>query len=600
MFDSSFFSMDLMLFYIDKREESGVIDTLINFMYKKFINESFFYLPQLCTMLTYKIQTDSLENYILDRCVDQMKFSLKVHWLINSYYENETNPKISKLFDKLLQKIEVTLVNGRRCTASNYSQHNLQKKAIMNNATIEIYNNSIDKELRQKYFDKCQDFYQQLKSMCEKLKNFPKESNRPNNRNAILKDYIFMYNLNFENLKSEIGLEQDHSSIVKNFYKGVILPFDDSFSTLDEHNSIIVRIIPEYCFCFSTKARVPVKLSVECIRVIECFKWEELYLNETGERSTVEDKFKSKEEFDLKLKNTLQMQSVQDEEFCLLDNNFSQSKMTKSLNDFMNDVKQNKFKDENIAGMSFKQKEKDDLIVIDFNPDVINPFGKKWTEVCQEIREKSPFRKFETYSIKNFIAKANDDLRQELMTMQLIKKFDEIFTKAEINLKIRPYEILITSSSSGLIEFLPNTNSIDGVKKKLPPKWNLNNFYRNFFSDHFEEAQKNFAESLAAYSLLSYFIQIKDRHNGNILIDMKGHIIHIDFGFILGINPGNVNFESAPFKLTSEYVEILDGLDSPIFEYYKSLMLRGFMEAKKHVDSMCKIIEIMSRGKKLF
>jgi phosphatidylinositol 4-kinase B len=600
MFDSSFFSMDLMLFYIDKREESGVIDTLINFMYKNFINESFFYLPQLCTMLTYKIQTDSLENYILDRCVDQMKFSLKVHWLINSYYENETNPKISKLFDKLLQKIEVTLVNGRRCTASNYSQHNLQKKAIMNNATIEIYNNSIDKELRQKYFDKCQDFYQQLKSMCEKLKNFPKESNRPNNRNAILKDYIFMYNLNFENLKSEIGLEQDHSSIVKNFYKGVILPFDDSFSTLDEHNSIIVRIIPEYCFCFSTKARVPVKLSVECIRVIECFKWEELYLNETGERSTAEDKFKSKEEFDLKLKNTLQMQSVQDEDFCLLDNNFTQSKMTKSLNDFMNDVKQNKFKDENIAGMSFKQKEKDDLIVIDFNPDVINPFGKKWTEVCQEIREKSPFRKFETYSIKNFIAKANDDLRQELMTMQLIKKFDEIFTKAEINLKIRPYEILITSSSSGLIEFLPNTNSIDGVKKKLPPKWNLNNFYRNFFSDHFEEAQKNFAESLAAYSLLSYFIQIKDRHNGNILIDMKGHIIHIDFGFILGINPGNVNFESAPFKLTSEYVEILDGLDSPIFEYYKSLMLRGFMEAKKHVDSMCKIIEIMSRGKKLF
>lgn len=587
--------MDLMLFYIDKREEVGVIDTLINFMYKNFIHESFFYLPQLCTMLTYKIQTDSLENYILDRCVDQIKFSLKVHWLILSYYENETNPKISRLFDKLLQKIEVTLVNGRRCTASNYSQHNLQKKAILNNETIEIYNNSIDKELRQKYFDKCQDFYQQLKSMCEKLKNFPKESNRPNNRNAILKDYIFMYNLNLDNLKIEMGLEKDHSSIVKNFYKGIILPFDDSYSTLDEHNSIIVRIIPDYAFCFSTKARVPVKLSVECIRVIECCKWEELYINEEKQQN-IEDKFKSKEAFDLKLKNTLQMQ--QDNEFLLVDNNFSQSKMTKSLNDFMNEVKLNKTKEDSVFNsMSFKQKEKDDMVVIDFNPDVINPFGKKWTEVCLEIKDKSPFRKFETYSIKNFIAKANDDLRQELMTMQLIKKFDEIFTSAEISLKIRPYEILITSSSSGLIEFLPNTNSIDGVKKKLPPKWNLNSFYRNFFSDHFEEAQKNFAESLAAYSILAYFIQIKDRHNGNILIDMKGHIIHIDFGFILGINPGNVNFESAPFKLTSEYVEILDGMDSPIFEYYKSLILRGFMEAKKHVNSLCKVIEIMSRGK---
>ncbi|MGZ5218511.1 MAG: hypothetical protein ACXWC7_00480, partial [Chitinophagaceae bacterium] len=51
-------------------------------------------------------------------------------------------------------------------------------------------------------------------------------------------------------------------------------------------------------------------------------------------------------------------------------------------------------------------------------------------------------------------AKADDDLRQELMAMQMIKKFHEIFSKAEIPLKIRPYEILITSSSSGLIEFM--------------------------------------------------------------------------------------------------------------------------------------------------
>lgn len=76
------------------------------------------------------------------------------------------------------------------------------------------------------------------------------------------------------------------------------------------------------------------------------------------------------------------------------------------------------------------------------------------------------------------------------------------------------------------------------------------------------------------------------------------HIPHflIDFFTRPTDSPGfNINFESAPFKLTREYLEVMGGVESEAFKTFQDLFLKGFLVLQKHVDSITSIIQVSAR-----
>ena len=74
----------------------------------------------------------------------------------------------------------------------------------------------------------------------------------------------------------------------------------------------------------------------------------------------------------------------------------------------------------------------------------------------------------QSWRLLRIIVKSNDDLRQEQFAMQLISQIHQIFKLKKLPLWLKVYEILATGPSCGLIEGIPDSMSIDGIKKKLP------------------------------------------------------------------------------------------------------------------------------------
>jgi len=159
-------------------------------------------------------------------------------------------------------------------------------------------------------------------------------------------------------------------------------------------------------------------------------------------------------------------------------------------------------------------------------------FGEPWVSKKARVAASSNLAStLENWDLLSMIFKGGDDCRQEHLAMQMIHMMDDIWKDARLPLWLRPYGVLITSSDSGLIETIPNATSVDALKKSIPNFTSLQQFFVDFYgppsSPFHAKAVRRFAESMAAYSVCTYVLQVKDRHNGNIMLNRDGRIIHI-------------------------------------------------------------------------
>lgn len=244
-------------------------------------------------------------------------------------------------------------------------------------------------------------------------------------------------------------------------------------------------------------------------------------------------------------------------------------------------------------------------IIRDFAYEEINVFKSKKVPLMLRMLNAQNGGVKTTVLFKN-----GDDLRQDILTLQIIAIMDKIWLQNNLDLLMTPYKVTGTDCMQGFLEFIPNSPTLATMQyagnlfplfeKDEEQKSNVLNTFNdesimNFFSTTARKRMKEkmlkedgytekdptfeqvlnsrteeeliklrnvFAKSCAGYCVASYVLGLGDRHSDNIMInELEGHFLHIDFGhFLCNYKKTKLYVrETDPFVFTPEIAYFING-----------------------------------------
>uniref|UniRef100_A0AAY4CDQ7 phosphatidylinositol-4,5-bisphosphate 3-kinase n=1 Tax=Denticeps clupeoides TaxID=299321 RepID=A0AAY4CDQ7_9TELE len=249
----------------------------------------------------------------------------------------------------------------------------------------------------------------------------------------------------------------------------------------------------------------------------------------------------------------------------------------KALNDFVKSGSQKATRSQTIEDMKVCIRQEAYMEALS---DMLSPLSPSiiLSEICTEkckfmdskmkplwLMYKSKVAQADTVGI---IFKNGDDLRQDMLTLQMLELMDVLWKREGLDLRMVPYGCLSTGNKTGLIEVVKNSDTIANIQRNNSNSAATAAFNKDALlnwlksknpGDKLEEAIEEFTLSCAGYCVATYVLGIGDRHSDNIMIRENGQLFHIDFGHFLGNfkTKFGINRERVPFILTYDFVHVI-------------------------------------------
>ncbi|VDO24797.1 unnamed protein product [Haemonchus placei] len=222
-----------------------------------------------------------------------------------------------------------------------------------------------------------------------------------------------------------------------------------------------------------------------------------------------------------------------------------------------------------------------------------------------------------TYEI---IFKNGDDLRQDMLVVQMLELMDSIWKRNQLDCCLSTYPVLPMGTKYGMIGVVPNCSTIfeiqsDGGKVGTAVKSLETTFINRYIKNNagstrkcvfllklfrYMECVDRFLMSCVGYSVGTFIMGIMDRHNDNIMMTHDGKIFHIDFGHILGHGKTKLGIrrDRVPFVLTEHFLCVIGqgrpvSKDSHEVTKFKKLCCDAYMMLWEERDLFLSLFAVM-------
>ncbi|KAG5260617.1 hypothetical protein AALO_G00294510 [Alosa alosa] len=206
------------------------------------------------------------------------------------------------------------------------------------------------------------------------------------------------------------------------------------------------------------------------------------------------------------------------------------------------------------------------------------------------------------------IFKNGDDLRQDMLTLQIIKIMENIWQNQGLDLRMLPYGCLSIGDCVGLIEVVKNSYTIMQIQCKGGLKGALqfnSNTLHHWIKDKnrgeaYDKAIDLFTRSCAGYCVATFILGIGDRHNSNIMVKENGQLFHIDFGHFLDHKKKKFGYkrERVPFVLTQDFLIVIskgvqECTKTKEFERFQEMCYKAYLAIRQHASLFINLFSLL-------